>query len=133
MALNVVAIMGRLTKDPELKTSQSGASWLGIQVTVDRSYTKQGEEKKCDFIPVSIFGKTAEFVAKYFKKGSMIVITGRIEMEEYTDKEGNKRTGFKVVANECSFAGSKKDNEQTETNTTPNYEEIPEDNLPFSL
>ena len=133
MALNVIVLNGNLTADPELKTSQSGVSFCNFQIGVGRNYAKQGEEKKTDFISVSAFGKTAEFIGKYFKKGSGIIVTGRLEMNNYTDKDGNKRTTYNVIANEVSFAGSKKDNEQTETNSTPNYEEIPEDNLPFSL
>ncbi len=129
MALNVITLMGNLTADPELKTSQSGANYCNFQIGVSRSYAKQGEEKKTDFIPISVFGKTAEFVSKWFKKGSGIIVVGRLQSDSYTDKDGNKRTKYDVVANEVSFAGSKKE----ESNDTPHYEEIDNNDLPFTM
>ena len=131
MALNVITLMGNLTADPELKTSQSGANYCNFQIGVARSYVKQGEEKKADFIPIGTFGKTAEFVSKWFRKGSGIIVVGRLESDNYTDKDGNKRTSYKVVANEVSFAGSKKESEPTDNGVT--FTEIENNDLPFSL
>ena len=131
MALNIIVLNGNITADIELKQSQSGASFCNFQIAVGRNYTKPGEEKKTDFITVAAFGKTAEFVAKYFKKGSPIIVTGRLEMDNYTDKDGNKRTSYKVMANEVSFAGGKK--EEAESPEAAKFTEMPNDDLPFKL
>ena len=84
--LNVVALMGRLVADPELKTTQSGNSVCTFRVAVDRSYAPQGEERQADFITVTAWRKTAEFICKYFQKGSMISVQGRLETRQYQDK-----------------------------------------------
>ena len=105
--LNVVVLTGRLVADPELKTTQSGNSVCTFRVAVDRSYAPQGEERKADFITVTAWRKTAEFVSKYFQKGSMISVQGRLETRQYQDKNGNNRTATEVLAAEVSFCGSK--------------------------
>ena len=105
--LNVVALTGRLVADPELKTTQSGNSVCTFRVAVDRSYVPQGEERQADFITVTAWRKTAEFVSKYFQKGSMISVQGRLETRQYQDKNGNNRTATEVLAAEVGFCGSK--------------------------
>ena len=105
--LNVVALMGRLVADPELRTTQSGNSVCTFRVAVDRSYVQQGEERQADFITVTAWRKTAEFVSKYFQKGSMISVQGRLETRQYQDKNGNNRTATEVLAAEVGFCGSK--------------------------
>nr|DAR23375.1 MAG TPA: Single strand binding protein [Caudoviricetes sp.] len=105
--LNVVALMGRLVADPELKTTQSGNSVCTFRVAVDRSYVSQGEERQADFITVTAWRKTAEFVSKYFQKGSMISVHGRLETRQYQDKNGNNRTATEVLAAEVGFFGPK--------------------------
>lgn len=105
--LNVVALMGRLVADPELKTTQSGNSVCTFRVAVDRSYVQQGEERQADFITVTAWRKTAEFVSKYFQKGSMISVQGRLETRQYQDKNGNNRTATEVIAAEVGFCGPK--------------------------
>ena len=105
--LNVVALMGRLVADPELKTTQSGNSVCTFRIAVDRSYVPQGEERQADFITVTAWRKTAEFVSKYFQKGSMISVQGRLETRQYQDKNGNNRTATEVIAAEVGFCGSK--------------------------
>lgn len=105
--LNVVALMGRLVADPELKTTQSGNSVCTFRVAVDRSYVPQGEERQADFITVTAWRKTAEFVSKYFQKGSMISVQGRLETRQYQDKNGNNRTATEVLAAEVGFCGPK--------------------------
>lgn len=105
--LNVVVLTGRLVADPELKTTQSGNSVCTFRVAVDRSYAPQGEERKADFITVTAWRKTAEFVSKYFQKGSMISVQGRLETRQYKDKNGNNRTATEVLAAEVGFCGSK--------------------------
>ena len=105
--LNCIVIMGRLTADPELKTTASGLSVTTFCVAVDRSYARPGEEKQTDFINVVAWRKTAEFVTKYFHKGSMIAVQGSLQSRKYEDKNGNPRTAFEVVANDVNFCGSK--------------------------
>ncbi len=105
--LNVVVLTGRLVADPELKTTQSGNSVCTFRVSVDRSYAPQGEERKADFITVTAWRKTAEFVSKYFQKGSMISVQGRLETRQYQDKNGNNRTATEVLAAEVGFCGPK--------------------------
>ncbi|MEF9866007.1 MAG: single-stranded DNA-binding protein [Oscillospiraceae bacterium] len=105
--LNVVALMGRLTADPELKTTQSGLSVCSFSIACDRSYAKSGEERKADFINIVTWRQTAEFVCKYFHKGSLIALDGSIQTRNYEDKNGNKRTAFEIVASNVHFADSK--------------------------
>lgn len=127
--LNTVIIMGRLTADPELKKTQSGTSVISFTVAVDRRFQQKGEEKQADFINIVAWRQTAEFVEKYFSKGSMIAIRGSIQTRAYEDKNGNKRTAVEVVADEVSFCGS---NVQKNGAQHDDFEEIPvTDDLPF--
>lgn len=105
--LNCVVIMGRLVADPELRTTTSGLSVSSFCVAVDRKFTKAGEEKQTDFINVVAWRSTADFVSKYFRKGSMIAVQGSLQSRNYEDKNGNKRTAYEVVADNVSFCGSK--------------------------
>lgn len=105
---NIVVLTGRLTADPELKTTQSGISVTSFSIAVNRSY-RSGEEPVTDFINIVAWRKSAEFVAKYFKKGNLIGIEGSIQTRKYTDKNGNQRTAFEVVANNVQFVESKRD------------------------
>lgn len=110
--LNCAIIMGRLTADPELRTTGNGTSVTSFSVAVDRRFQRQGEEKQTDFINVVAWRQTAEFVTRYFHKGSMIAVQGSIQTRNYEDKNGNKRTAVEIVADNVSFCGSK-----AETNT----------------
>ncbi len=105
--LNIVAIMGRLVYDPELKTTPQGTSVCSFRIACDRSYTKKGEQRQADFIDVVAWRQSAEFVSKYFQKGSMIAIEGSLQTRQYQDKQGNNRTAVEVLANQISFAGPK--------------------------
>lgn len=105
--LNSAIIMGRLTADPELRTTASGLSVTSFSVAVDRRFQRQGEEKQTDFINVVAWRQTAEFVSRYFHKGSMIAVQGSIQTYNYEDKNGNKRTAVEIVADNVSFCGSK--------------------------
>ena len=105
--LNCCVIMGRLTADPELRTTTSNISKTTFTVAVDRSFARPGEEKQTDFIPVTAWRATADFVSKYFRKGSMIAVQGALQTRKYEDKDGNKRTAFEIVASNVSFCGSK--------------------------
>mgnify|MGYP002658226267 FL=1 len=105
--LNVVAIMGRLVADPELKTTTQGTSVCRFRIACDRSYVRQGEERKADFIDIVAWRQTAELVRKYFQKGSQIAIDGSIQTRQYQDKNGNNRTTTEVLASQVSFCGGK--------------------------
>ena len=105
--LNIVAIMGRLVRDPELKTTQQGTSVCSFRIACDRSYTPKGQERQADFIDVVAWRQTAEFVSKHFQKGSMIAIEGSLQTRQYQDKQGSNRTAVEVLANHISFAGPK--------------------------
>ena len=105
--INSVVLMGRLTYDPELRTTPTGISVIRFQIACDRNYQAKGEERKADFIDVTAWRQTAEFISRYFRKGSMIAIEGSIQTDNFTDKDGNKRKSVTVVANNVSFCGSK--------------------------
>lgn len=101
--LNVVVLSGRLTADPELKTTPNGISVCSFSIAVERRF-KSGEERQSDFINIVTWRSSAEFVSKYFKKGQMIAIRGSIQTRRYQDKDGNNRTAFEVVADDVQFA-----------------------------
>lgn len=105
--LNVVAIMGRLVADPELRTTTQGTNVCTFRIACERSYSKPGEQRQADFVDIVAWGKTAEFICKFFRKGSMIAVEGSLQTRNYQDKQGNKRTAVEVVANNISFAGAK--------------------------
>lgn len=106
--LNVAIIMGRLTRDPELRRTNSGKPVTSFTVAVDRDFAAQGQEKETDFIDCVAWNGTAEFVSKYFTKGSMIVVNGRLQLRSWTDKEGNKRRSAEILAGNVYFGESKK-------------------------
>ena len=105
---NLVVLTGRLTADPELKTTQNGIAVTSFSIAVSRPY-RSGEEAQTDFINIVAWRQRAEFITKYFKKGSLIGIEGSIQTRKYTDKNGNNRTAFEVVVNNVQFVESKKD------------------------
>lgn len=107
MSLNSVTLMGRLTAAPELKTTQSGVSVTSFSIAVDRKYKAKGEEKKADFIDCVAWRNTAEFICKYFQKGSMIGIEGEIQTRTYTDSNGTNRKVTEILINNASFCESK--------------------------
>ncbi len=107
--LNSVIIMGRLTADPELRTTSSGLSVTSFTVAVDRRFQRQGEERQTDFISVVAWRQTADFVTRFFHKGDMIAVQGSLQVRNYEDKNGNKRTAYDVVADNVSFCGGKRE------------------------
>lgn len=110
--LNSIIVQGRLAADVTLRYTQSGAAVASFTVAVDRDFQpKDGGEKQTDFINVVAWRSTGEFVSKYFSKGSMIVVAGRLQMRDRTDREGNKHTSAEVVADRVYFGGSKRDND----------------------
>lgn len=105
--LNIVAIMGRLVRDPELRTTQQGTNVCTFRIACDRSYTPKGQQRQADFVDIVAWGKTAEFICKFFQKGSVIAIEGSLQTRQYQDKQGSNRTAVEVLANHISFAGPK--------------------------
>ena len=105
--LNVVAIMGRLVADPELRTTPAGVNVCRFRIACDRNFARQSEQRQADFVDIVAWRAQADFVCKYFSKGSLIAINGRIQTRNYQDKNGNNRTAFAVVAENINFGGSK--------------------------
>lgn len=115
--LNCAIIMGRLTAEPELRTTGNGISVCSVTVAVDRNYQRQGQERETDFINVVAWRQTAEFIAKYFRKGQMIAVQGSIQTRNYEDRNGNKLIAVEILADNVSFCGSKA--EQAKGNQAP--------------
>lgn len=107
--LNVVALNGRLTADPELRHTNSDIAVTSFSLAVDRSYARSGTERQTDFIDIVCWRGTAEFAAKYFHKGQLVAVEGSIQTRSYTDRDGNKRRAFEVVASNVHFAESRRD------------------------
>ena len=115
--LNKIILMGRLTRDPEMRHTQSGTKVAAFTLAVDRDYKDQNGEKETDFIDIVVWRGTAEFVCKYFTKGRMAAVEGRLQIRDWTDKDGGKRRSAEVVAESVYFADSKK------SESTPQYAE----------
>ena len=140
--LNNVVIMGRMTKDPELKRTPGGTAVTSFTLAVDRDFKAQDGTRQTDFIDVVAWKQTAEFVCSYFSKGRMAVVDGRLQVRDWTDKDGNKRKAVEVIADHIYFADSKTDQTQNRENLSARMsefesngeqiEEISDDgNLPF--
>ena len=111
--LNHIVLMGRLTRDPELRYTGSNVPVASFSIAVDRDFGRgENGEKQTDFINVSAWRQTGEFVSKYFTKGSMIVVSGRLQIRDYTDRDGNRRTAAEVVADNVYFGESKRSREE---------------------
>ena len=107
--LNKIIIMGRLTRDPELRRTQSGTAVTSFSLAVDRDFKSQSGEKETDFIDIVAWRATAEFVSKYFTKGRMAIVEGRLQIRDWTDKDGGKRRSAEVIADNVYFGDSKRD------------------------
>ena len=112
--LNKIVIMGRLTHDPEMRQTGSGTPVTSFSLAVERDYSgRDGSERQTDFIDIVAWRSTAEFVSKYFTKGSMAAVSGRLQIRDWTDKDGNKRRSAEVVADSVYFGGSKRKEAET--------------------
>ena len=107
--LNKVVLMGRLTADPELRRTQNNTAVASFSLAVNRTYSRNSEQQQTDFIDIVAWSSTAEFVAKWFKKGQMMALSGRLQIRSWEDRQGNKRRTAEVVAEEVFFADSKRD------------------------
>jgi single-strand DNA-binding protein len=142
MAFNKVILIGNMTADPELKQTQSGLSVCSFSIAVNRPKSKDGEQN-CDFLNIQAWRQTAEFVAKYFKKGQAILVCGALQTRTWTDNQGNKRNAVEVVADEVSFVGGKESPTDAKSQTSayvpsayhsyhPQFEEVTNNgDLPF--
>ena len=129
--LNHIALAGRLTAEPELRRTQNGIAVASFNLAVDQDYKTQNGERGVDFIPIVAWRGTAEFAEKYFEKGQMAIVSGRLTSRRYEDKSGDKRTAYEVVASNIYFAGSKA---KSNTDEAPQrYDELLYDDpdLPF--
>ena len=120
MSFNKVILIGRLTTDPEFSQSASGVSFCKFSIAVDRGYAKNGQEKQTDFFRVSTFRQTAEFVSRYFTKGKLILVEGKVQNDNYTDQNGVKHYSCNIVADNVSFVGSKSDDNMNGNGYQPN-------------
>lgn len=132
--MNNVCLVGRLVRDPELRTTQNGTSVCSYTLAVDRQYKSDGQPT-ADFISVISWSKAAEFVANYFTKGMRVFVVGRIQTRSWEDKEGNKRYATEVVSNQVGFADGKKDKDQSAPASSKDFdgesEEISDADIPF--
>ena len=134
MSMNKIFLMGRLTKNPELRRTGSGTAVTSFTMAVDRDFKSQSGEKETDFIDVVAWRSNAEFVAKYFAKGRMAIVEGRLQIREWKDAEGNKRRNAEVIADNVYFGDSNTNRDSTAAsgNTNPAFQEVEEeDDLPF--
>ena len=120
--LNRIVLMGRLTRDPELRRTQSGTAVVSFSIACDRDYAAQGAERETDFIDIVAWRGTAEFVEKYFSKGRMIVVGGRLQIRNWQDKEGNKRRSAELLADSVYFGDSKRDGDGGKPKGEPTYD-----------
>ena len=133
--LNHITIMGRLTRDPEMRSTQSGVAVASFTLAVDRDFGgKDGGEKQTDFIDCTAWRHTAEFVSKYFTKGRMAVVSGRLQIDNYTDNDGNKRRSAKVIADNIYFGDSKKDGATSgQSDEAASFTPAPSDFVPVNV
>ena len=134
--LNHIVLMGRLTHDPELRRTGSGIAVASFSLAVERDFKTEGGEKETDFIDIVAWRHTAEFVSKYFTKGRMAVVSGRLQIRPWTDKEGNKRRTAEVIADNVYFGDSKKDaSTDSVSNVAPTTDyaaiDVDDSQLPF--
>ena len=132
--LNKIILMGRLTRDPELRRTGNGTAVTSLTLAVDRDYKSQSGEKETDFIDVVAWRSTAEFVSRYFAKGRMAVVEGRLQIRDWTDKDGGKRRSAQVVADNVYFGDSKRTVSDSDTPAAGEIAAIPEGEegeLPF--
>ena len=133
--MNSVNLMGRITAEPELKTTPNGVSVVSFTLAVDRSYTPKGQEKQTDFINCVAWRNTAEFISRYFSKGQRMAVKGELQQRSFTANDGSKRSVYEVVVDEAFFCESKKENTASAPSADvpySDYEEIAyDDDCPF--
>ena len=124
--MNVICIMGRLTADPELRHTASQVPVTSFTLAVDRAFQQKGsEQRQADFIPAVAWRNTAEFICRHFQKGQKMAVKGELQSRQYTDREGNKRTAYEVMADQVYFAESKAAKPSTDVSAAPGYDGPP--------
>lgn len=129
--LNKIIIMGRLTRDPEMRHTQNGTAVASLTLACDRDFKPKNGEKETDFIDVVVWGKTAEFAANYFTKGRMAIVEGRLQVRNWQDKDGNKRKTSEVVADRMYFGDSKQEDKKQPAPADDFFEIEDDGDLPF--
>ncbi|MDY3690668.1 MAG: single-stranded DNA-binding protein [Dysosmobacter sp.] len=125
--LNKIIIMGRLVRDPELRRTQSGTAVTSFRLAVDRDYKAEDGSKQADFFDVVAWRSPAEFVSKYFSKGRMAVVEGRLQSRPWTDKDGNKRVAIEIVAESVYFGDSRRSELDTAGGPPPGWDQEPQE------
>lgn len=136
--LNEVILMGRLTRDPDIRMTQNGTTAANFALACERDYAPQGQDRETDFFDIVAFGKTADFVGQYFAKGQLVAVKGRLQQRDWTDKQGNKRRTTEILADRCYFAEKRQDRDvsngdfqQMPDSTPVPFEDSDDDALPF--
>lgn len=136
--LNEVILMGRLTRDPDVRMTQNGTTAANFALACERDYAPQGQDRETDFFDIVAFGKTADFAGQYFAKGQLVTVKGRLQQRDWTDKQGNKRRTTEILADRCYFAEKRQDRDassggfqQMPDSTPVPFEDSDDDALPF--
>nr|DAM30831.1 MAG TPA: Single strand binding protein [Caudoviricetes sp.] len=136
--LNEVILMGRLTRDPDVRMTQNGTTAANFALACERDYAPQGQDRETDFFDIVAFGKTADFAGQYFAKGQLVAVKGRLQQRDWTDKQGNKRRTTEILADRCYFAEKRQDRDassggfqQMPDSTPVPFEDPDDDALPF--
>ena len=136
--LNEVTLMGRLTRDPDVRMTQNGTTAANFALACERDYAPQGQDRETDFFDIVAFGKTADFAGQYFAKGQLVAVKGRLQQRDWTDKQGNKRRTTEILADRCYFAEKRQDRDassgdfqQMPDSTPVPFEDSDDDALPF--
>lgn len=130
--LNKIIVMGRMVRNPELRRTNTGTAVASFTIACDRDFKSEGGERDADFIECVAWRNTAEFVSKYFTKGRMAVVSGRLQTRNWTDKEGNKRNAKEIVAESVYFGDSKREELQSYAAPQESFAELPDDGeIPF--
>lgn len=136
--LNEVILMGRLTRDPDVRMTQNGTTAANFALACERDYAPQGQDRETDFFDIVAFRNTADFVGQYFAKGQLVAVKGRLQQRDWTDKQGNKRRTAEILADRCYFAEKRQDRDassggfqQMPDSTSVPFEDPDDDKLPF--
>lgn len=136
--LNEVILMGRLTRDPDIRMTQNGTTAANFALACERDYALQGQDRETDFFDIVAFGKTADFAGQYFAKGQLVAVKGRLQQRDWTDKQGNKRRTTEILADRCYFAEKRQDRDassggfqQMPDSTPVPFEDSDDDALQF--
>lgn len=136
--LNEVILMGRLTRDPDIRMTQNGITAANFALACERDYAPQGQDRETDFFDIVAFGKTADFAGQYFAKGQLVAVKGRLQQRDWTDKQGNKRRTTEILADRCYFAEKRQDRDassggfqQMPDSTPVPFEDSDDDALQF--